>query len=91
MGVCAPKNCQVNDECPRIGDACTSGVVSGNCDHATHQCNYSPAIATSKCVVKHCSTIGGPNPFKPCIFPFIWNEQTFHGILKLKLNYSNNC
>ena len=38
-----------------------------------------------------CSTIGGPNPFKPCIFPFIWNEHEFHGILKLKLDYSKNC
>ena len=41
--------------------------------------------------LEKCSTIGGPNPFKPCIFPFIWNEQTFNGIEKLKLNFWNNC
>ena len=26
-----------------------------------------------------CKTIGGPNPDKPCIFPFIWSGETFNG------------
>ena len=25
-----------------------------------------------------CKTIGGPNSGKPCIFPFIWRNETFH-------------
>ena len=75
-GVCAPKNCQINHKCLSVGDACISGVVSGNCDHDTHQCKYSMLVDKKKC---DCSTIGGPNPSKPCIFPFIWNEKTFNG------------
>ena len=26
-----------------------------------------------------CYTVGGTNSGKPCIFPFIWNGQTFNG------------
>ena len=28
-----------------------------------------------------CDTVGGPNPGKPCIFPFIWEDETFNGKL----------
>ena len=75
MGVCAPENCQINHKCVSIGDACKSGVVSGKCDHYTHQCKYSMQVDKTKC---NCSTIGGPKPSKPGIFPFIWNEQKFN-------------
>ena len=43
-GVCTPKNCQNHDDCPIIGDKCTSGVLKcydGYCDTATNQCKYS--------------------------------------------------
>ena len=26
-----------------------------------------------------CNTIGGPDPYQRCIFPFIWNGQTYYG------------
>ena len=32
-----------------------------------------------------CKTIGGPNSGKPCIIPFIWSSETFHG--KLQYEY----
>ena len=28
-----------------------------------------------------CDTVGGPNPGKPCIFPFFWRGETFNGKL----------
>ena len=28
-----------------------------------------------------CETDGGPNPGKPCIFPFIWQDKTYNGKL----------
>ena len=34
-----------------------------------------------------CDTVGGPNPGKPCIFPFFWRGETFNG----KLNNNKEC
>ena len=26
-----------------------------------------------------CKTVGGPDPFKKCVFPFTWNGNTYYG------------
>ena len=48
-GVCVPKNCLNNDDCPSIGDKCTYGVFSGNCDTTTNQCKYESVLALPIC------------------------------------------
>ena len=50
-GICAPRNCQHNNtDCPIIGDECTSGAISGECNINSTQCDYAPVMMLAYCI-----------------------------------------
>lgn len=50
-GICAPRNCQHNNtDCPIIGDECTSGAISGECNNNSTQCDYAPFLMVAYCI-----------------------------------------
>ena len=50
-GICAPVFCQNNNECPTVGDICSSGALDGSCDTNTNHCNYESALAIANCII----------------------------------------
>ena len=47
-GVCAPLECDSNDECPSIGNVCGSGAVSGFCQSG--KCTYDSPLFVAGCI-----------------------------------------
>ena len=50
-GYCVPLHCQKNNTCPQLGDACTTGSLSGQCK-ADSTCDYENAIALAMCITE---------------------------------------
>ena len=50
-GYCVPYQCQSDKDCLTIGDACTSGSLSGTCNKENDKgiCRYLPALAIATC------------------------------------------
>ena len=48
FGVCAPKICSDDSDCPAIGDVCNEGIISGLCQN--DNCVYDEIRAIAGCV-----------------------------------------
>ena len=50
-GYCVPYQCKSDEDCLNIGDACTSGVLSGTCNFKKSggTCEYSPFLLIEMC------------------------------------------
>ena len=56
-GICVPKNCQKYETgygCPAIGNACTSGQLSGQCNANTKKCIYDEFLQIATCCGSRC-------------------------------------
>ncbi len=48
VGVCAPRKCDANDDCPAIGDRCGQGSVLGTCSREG-KCDYDSPLVQAFC------------------------------------------
>ena len=47
-GYCVPSLCQSDGNCPKLGDECTSGSLTGTCN-PRNTCEYNQLLAIASC------------------------------------------
>ena len=52
-GYCVKSSCQIDADCPSLGDECVTGRLGGRCDLASARCDYDKAVAIAQCLGKH--------------------------------------
>ena len=48
-GVCVPKNCQDDSDCPEVGNICTTGALTTRECSDKNQCEYGPHLTIAEC------------------------------------------
>ena len=65
------------------GNGCAQCAAGQGASVEIH-CERANVISKPQPIPRSCQTVGGPNPGKPCIFPFKWDGRTYTGMQSSK-------